>query len=160
LGATPWTRAERAAIQDRCLHDGWERLLVVNLKALAADAANAATGFDVKTAAGMDGARYGVVRMNACTAVFNWERSANMCHESTLSVRVLNAPFETPQELKEGKHFMRFGDKPRVLWQASYVVHRTPTLGVCWRDGAEVLSESQVAAHVLERLVIAAVEPR
>ena len=30
-GHTPWTRVEQAAIQERCLNDGWERLIVVNL---------------------------------------------------------------------------------------------------------------------------------
>jgi hypothetical protein len=30
-GQTPWTRVEEAAIQERCLKDGWEHLLVVNL---------------------------------------------------------------------------------------------------------------------------------
>src|SRR5690348_6752618 len=30
-GATPWTRVEEMAIQERCLHDGWDRLLVINI---------------------------------------------------------------------------------------------------------------------------------
>jgi hypothetical protein len=30
-GETPWTRVEQTAIQDRCLADGWDRLLVVCL---------------------------------------------------------------------------------------------------------------------------------
>lgn len=30
-GETPWTRVEQAAIQDRCLKDGWNRLLVIKL---------------------------------------------------------------------------------------------------------------------------------
>lgn len=30
-GETPWTRVEQTAIQERCLADGWDRLLVVVL---------------------------------------------------------------------------------------------------------------------------------
>jgi hypothetical protein len=30
-GETPWTRVEQSAIQERCLADGWDRLLVVKL---------------------------------------------------------------------------------------------------------------------------------
>jgi hypothetical protein len=34
-GQTPWTRVEQTAIQERCLADGWDRLLVVRLDGTA-----------------------------------------------------------------------------------------------------------------------------
>lgn len=236
-GQTPWTRVEEAAIQERCLKDGWDRLLVVNLdgskppkwvpavnlyldlqtfpfeQAVGAIKRQAQQlGGDVKPQSASDAARaklfeadfdreterlfrtdegvrladeavrqiveylrtllqglsdsggrgwtvvggieggYGVVRAQGCSALFNWERYANSCHDSELAVRVFAAGFETPEERRAGKSFRRFGE-PRPMSERTFKVTRHPTLGVAWKRGGNLIASEQVANDILGRMV-------
>lgn len=238
-GRTPWTRVEEASIQERCLKDGWDRLLVVNLdgskpptwlpavnlyldletfpleQAIGAikrqaqqlggdvkpqsqtDVARAklhAADFDKETndlfrtpdgiqladeavirvgdhlygvlrkisdegdrnwsvVSGRDSASYGVVRVQGCSALFNWTRYANDCNGSKLMVRVFRAGFETPEEQRAGKHFMRFGKDERPVFQATFEVTRHPALGVAWNYQSKIVTSEDVAGEILSRMI-------
>lgn len=238
-GETPWTRVEEAAIQERCLKDGWDRLLVVNLdgskppkwlpavnlyldlqtfpfeQAVGAikrqaqqlggdvkaqsqtDIARAklhAADFDKETkdlfrtpagiqladeavirasdhlyaelrkisdegkrnwtvVSGRDNSAYGVVRVQGCSAQFNWQRYANDCNDCELTVRVFDAPFETPEERRAGKYFMRFGEGERPVFEGIFKVTRHPALGVAWSYRGNVITSEDVAGEVLSRMI-------
>lgn len=238
-GQTSWTRVEEASIQERCLKDGWDRLLVVNLdgskppawlpavnlyldletfpfeQAIGAikrqaqqlggdvkpqsqtDVARAklhAADFDRETkvlfrtphgiqladetairvsdhlygelrkisdegnrnwsvVSGRDNASYGVVRVQGCSALFNWTRYVNDCNGSELKVRVFRAGFETPEEQRAGKHFMRFDMDERAVFQATFEVTRHPALGVAWNYQSKVVTSEDVAGEILSRMI-------
>lgn len=234
-GQTPWTRVEEASIQERCLADGWDRLVVVNLdgskppawlpavnlyldlgtfpieQAIGAikrqvqqlggdvkppsqtDIARAklhAADFERETkvlfkspqgiqladqavikasdhlygmlrkisdeenrdwsvVSGRDDSSYGVVRVQGCSALFNWTRYANDCNGSELTVRVFRTGFETPEEQRAGKVFMRFRDGERAVFNATFEVTRHPALGVAWNYESRVVSSEDVAEEIL-----------
>lgn len=237
-GKTPWTRVEEAAIQERCLKDGWERLLVVNIdgsppprwipavnlyldlqtfpfeQAVGAIKRQAQQlGGDVKPRAPADVARarlseaefndetkalfrkpegmrladeavvrvshrlqaelqkisdegsrnwtvvgghensYGVVRVQSCSALFIWQRYANDCNDCDLTIRVFAASFETPEERRAGKYFMRFGEGEHPRYEGSFKVTRHPVLGVAWSHGGKVMTPENVANEVLSHMV-------
>ena len=238
-GQTPWTRVEEAAIQERCLNDGWNRLLVVKLDGSkppkwlpetnlyldlqtfpfeqaigaikrqaqqlggdvkpqsATDLARARlreADFDRETsgvfrtpqgiqladdavrrigahlhaelekistegsrgwkiASGWDNASYGVVRVQGCSALFNWERYANDCNKGALTVRVFAAPFETPDERRAGRQFMRFDKDERPKVERTFKVTRHPALGVAWTSGGKLVTSENVADEVLSRMI-------
>jgi hypothetical protein len=238
-GETPWTRVEQAAIQERCLKDGWEHLLVVNLDGSAppkwmpavnlyldlrtfpfeqavgaikrqaqqlgsdirpqthtdkariklsqadfdaetkvvfrtpdgiklADAAVVRASNHLKAelqklsdegnrnwnvVAGRDNATHTVVRVQGVSALFNWQRYANDCSESDLHVDIFAAGFETPDEMRAGKRFMRFGRESRPVYERVYRVARHPALGIVWKSGAEVLTSEDVAGRTLQTLI-------
>ena len=239
-GQTPWTRVEEAAIQERCLKDGWDRLLVVNLdgskppkwipavklyldlqtfpfeQAVGAikrqaqqlgsdvkpqsptDVARAklhAADFDKETkdlfrtpqgiqladeavvrvsdhlcaelqklsdegkrgwkiVSGRENYAYGVVRAQGCSALFNWQRYANDCNDCELTVRVFASSFETPEERKAGKYFIRFGDdEERPKYEGTFAVTRHPALGVAWSYRGKVITSEDVAGEVLSWMI-------
>ena len=238
-GRTPWTRVEEASIQERCLKDGWDRLLVVNLdgskppawlpavnlyldletfpfdQAIGAIKRQAQQlGGDVKpqsptdvartklhaadfdrgtkelfrtphgiqladeavirasdhlfgelrkisdegnrnwsVVSGRDDASYGVVRVQGCSALFNWVRYANDCNGSELTVRVFQAGFEIPEEQRAGKYFIRFGEDERPVFQGTLKVTRHPALGVAWNYQNKIVTSEYVAEEILSRMV-------
>lgn len=238
-GQTPWTRVEEAAIQERCLKDGWDHLLVVNLDGSKppkwvpavylyldlqtfpfeqavgaikrqaqelggnvqpqsqADIARAklhAADFDKETkdlfrtpqgmqladeavvrvsdhlcaelqklsdegkrgwkiVSGRENYAYGVVRAQGCSALFNWQRYANDCNDCELTVRVFASSFETPEERKAGKYFMRFGDEERPKYEGTFAVTRHPALGVAWSYRGKVITSEDVAGEVLSWMI-------
>jgi hypothetical protein len=238
-GETPWTRVEQTAIQERCLADGWDRLLVVNLDGTKppkwlpavnlyldlqtfpfdqavgaikrqvqqlggdvkprspADIARiklSAADFDRETkdvfrtpkgiqladeavirasdhllaelrkisdegkrnwqiVGGRDTAAYGVVRVQGCSVLFNWHRYLNDCNDSELNVRVFDSGFETPEEQRAGKYFVRFGSDERPKYSRTFKVTRHPALGVSWSYGDKVMTSEDVAGETLSHVI-------
>jgi hypothetical protein len=238
-GQTAWTRVEKASIQERCLEDGWDRLLVVNLDGSKPPAWLPAVnlyldletfpieqaigvikrkvqelGGDVKppsrtdiaraklhtadferetkalfktpegiqladqavikasdhlygllrdisdeenrdwsVVCGRDDSSYGVVRVQTCSALFNWNRYANDCNGSELTVRVFRAAFETPEEQRAGRFFMRFGDDERAVFNAIFEVTRHPALGVAWTYQSRIVTSEDVAEEILAIMI-------
>ena len=102
---------------------------------------------------GRDNASYGVVRVQGCSALFNWTRYVNDCNGSKLTVRVFRAGFETPEEQRAGKHFMRFGMDERPVFQATFEVTRHSALGVAWNYQSKVVTSEDVAGEILSRMI-------
>ncbi len=106
-----------------------------------------------KVVGGRENAAYGVVRVQGCSALFNWERYANDCNDGELTVRVFPSGFETPQERREGKYFMRFGKDERPKYEGKFKVTRHPALGVAWLHGGKVMTSEDVAGEILSRMI-------
>jgi hypothetical protein len=236
-GETPWTRVEQAAIQERCLHDGWDRLLVVNLDGGKPPRWMPATslyldlqsfpfeqavgaikrqvqqlGGDVRPPSQTDLARaklaeadfnrqtetvfrspegvqladdsvvrmvehlraqlqalsdsddrewkvaggfergYGVVRAQQWSALFNWNRYLNDCNKGELTIRVFGAPFETPDERKQGLAFRHYG-RPAAETERLYNVARHPALGVVWKRSGQLNTSEKVADETLGKMI-------
>lgn len=66
---------------------------------------------------------------------------------------VFAAAFETPEELRAGKHFMRFGEGERPTYQAVFQVTRRPALGIAWSRGGKVMSSEDVAGEILSQMI-------
>jgi hypothetical protein len=235
-GQTPWTRVEQTAIQERCLADGWDRLLVVRLddspapkwipqlnlyldlrafpfeqavgaikrqvqflggkpeppspldtarnvarlaqfeketkdllrtpegirqaddavisvaEALYADLQSVAQEYGWNVVYGREGSAYCVVRLQACSAILNWQRYANSAEDCELTARVIPTSIETPDERRAGKSFMHFG-RVNPLLERTYKIHRSLDMGMCWRRGQEALTPKQIAGELMQRMV-------
>ena len=95
----------------------------------------------------------GVVRAQGCPALFNWQRYANDCNGCDLTIRVFASSFETPDERKAGKYFMRFGDEKRTKYEGRFTVTRHPALGVAWSHGGQVITSGDAAGEILSRMI-------
>jgi hypothetical protein len=77
---------------------------------------------------------YTAVRAAGCSALLNWQRYANDCNGCELRIRVFRTNFETPEEGRAGRYFMRFGEDEQPKFDRAFKVTRN-ALGIAWSHG-------------------------